>query len=146
MAMPADSAGSADSGTFVMVVDDDPGIRESIETLLPMFGHAVVGAADGAEALARLRAGDRPCLILLDLMMPGLNGFDLRTHLMADATLAEIPIIVITGAGQTVAARASAMDLEVMRKPFELSTLLAAVRRFCTRRPVARPEGNPRTS
>jgi CheY-like chemotaxis protein len=125
MAMPADG------GTFVLVVDDDPGIRESIETLLPMFGHRVVGAGDGAEALARLRAGDRPCLILLDLMMPGLNGFDLRTHLMADATLAEIPIIVITGAGQTVAEKASAMNLEVMRKPFDLSALLSAVRRFC---------------
>src|SRR3954452_19419975 len=71
---PREMAMPADGGTFVLVVDDDPGIRESIETLLPMFGHRVVGAGDGAEALARLRAGDRPCLILLDLMMPGLNG------------------------------------------------------------------------
>jgi CheY-like chemotaxis protein len=121
----------ADEGTFVLVVDDDQAIRESIETLLPLFGHAVVGAADGAEALARLRGGKRPCLILLDLMMPGLNGFDLRAHLMADVTLADIPIIVITGAGQGVAEKARALNLEVMRKPFELATLLATVRRHC---------------
>jgi CheY-like chemotaxis protein len=120
-----------EAGTYVMIIDDDPGIRESIETLLPLFGHAVVGAGDGAEALARLRSGPRPCLILLDLMMPGVSGFDLRAHLLADATLAGIPVIVITGAGHGAAEKARALDLEVMRKPFELAALLAAVRRFC---------------
>jgi CheY-like chemotaxis protein len=121
-----------DSDTYVLVVDDDQSIRESLETLLPLFGHPVVGASSGAEALSRLRSGARPCLILLDLMMPGLNGFDVRAHLMADAALSDIPVVVITGAGQGLAERARAMDLEVMRKPFELSTLLATIRRFCS--------------
>jgi CheY-like chemotaxis protein len=129
-AMPGE-APTAGQAAFVMVVDDDQGIRESIETLLPLFGHPVVAAADGAEALARLRAGLRPCLILLDLMMPGLSGFELRTHLQADAALSSIPVIVITGAGPGPAQKAIDLEMEVMRKPFELKELLATVRRFC---------------
>jgi CheY-like chemotaxis protein len=124
---------SASNGTFVMIVDDDQGIRESMETLLPLFGHAVVAAASGNEALAKLRGGPRPCLILLDLMMPGLSGFELRSHLLADQTLADIPVVVITGAGHGAAEQAGKLDLEVMRKPFELAALLATVRRFCSR-------------
>jgi CheY-like chemotaxis protein len=121
-----------DKKGLVLVVDDDDDIRESLEVLLRLHGYHVATAADGAEALARLQAsGSRPCLILLDLMMPGMNGFELRNALNANASLADIPVVVITGAGAKVADRASAMRLDVLRKPFEPLALLQKVRRFC---------------
>ncbi len=119
-------------GGLVLVVDDDDDIRESLEVLLRLHGYHVATAADGSEALKRMQMGGwRPCLILLDLMMPGMNGFELRSALDANETLADIPVVVITGAGAKVAERASAMHLDVLRKPFEPLTLLQTVRRFC---------------
>jgi len=116
----------------VLVVDDDDDIRESLEVLLRLHGYHVATAADGAEALARLQTdASRPCLILLDLMMPGMNGFELRSAMDANEMLARIPVVVITGAGAKVADRASALHLDVLRKPFEPLALLQKVRRFC---------------
>jgi two-component system, chemotaxis family, chemotaxis protein CheY len=121
------------SGTpFVLVVDDDPDIRETLEVLLSMHGHPVVAAADGAEALERLQEKPRrPCLILLDLMMPGMNGFELHRKLGENATFSGIPIVVITGAGADAEERVSALRTEVLRKPFDLQTVLATVKRHC---------------
>jgi CheY-like chemotaxis protein len=117
---------------LVFVVDDDDDIRESLEVLLRLHGYHVATAADGVEALQRLRAlSRRPCLILLDLMMPGMNGFELRTAMDENKELSQIPVVVITGAGALVAERASAMHLDVLRKPFEPLALLQTVRRFC---------------
>jgi CheY-like chemotaxis protein len=117
---------------MVLVVDDDQGIREGLEMMLQLHGLAVSTAADGAEALDRLRSGRRPCLILLDLMMPGMNGFELRRILLEDPELAAIPVVVITGAGVLVDQQRSAeLSAEVLRKPFEVQTLLENVRRYC---------------
>lgn len=128
---------------FIMVVDDDPDIRESLELLLRLHGHPVVTAADGEEALERLRgSGDRPCVILLDLMMPRMSGFELHDALSADPVLADIPIVVITGAGGMVGDKGRALPAEeVVRKPFELAALLAIVRRHCRPRPPGSPGG-----
>jgi CheY-like chemotaxis protein len=127
---PTGRAALADRSRFVMVVDDDQGIRDSIETLLTVYGYPVMAVSDGAEALAQLRKGARPCLILLDLMMPGMSGFDLGEQLAADTELARIPLVVITGAGAAAADKARALQLEVMRKPFELTALLSTVARY----------------
>jgi|SRR6185436_7615132 CheY-like chemotaxis protein len=116
----------------VLVVDDDPDIRESLETVLGIHGHPVATAADGSEAIQLLRGGAaRPCLILLDLMMPGMNGFEFRAELEADPVFASIPIIIITGAGVLVDERAGTLHAEVLRKPFDLKALLTTVKRFC---------------
>jgi CheY-like chemotaxis protein len=117
---------------FVLVVDDDPDIRESLETVLGIHGHPVATAADGSEAIELLRRkAAPPCLILLDLMMPGMNGFEFRAELEADPVLANIPIIIITGAGVLVDERAGSLRAEVLRKPFDLKALLTTVKRFC---------------
>jgi CheY-like chemotaxis protein len=123
---------------FVLVVDDDPDIRESLETVLGIHGHPVATAADGSEAIQLLRRGSAPpCLILLDLMMPGMNGFEFRAELEADPLFANIPVIIITGAGVLVDEKAGALHAEVLRKPFDLKALLSTVKRFCPG-PVAR--------
>ena len=115
----------------VLVVDDDPDIRETLGLLLGRHGYTVSVAADGAEALQRMREmSPRPCLVLLDLMMPGMNGFELW-EAMEGTDLSAIPVLALTGAGAAATARAQQMHLEVLRKPIGLQQLLQAVARFC---------------
>jgi CheY-like chemotaxis protein len=122
-------------GGFVMIVEDDADIRESLETTLAMVGHKVTTAADGVEALTLLRQDPaHPCLILLDLMMPNMNGFELMETLTADPSLRTIPVVIITGAGVAVDRHASEIKSEVLRKPFARSVLLDTVGRFCPKR------------
>ena len=117
---------------FVLVVDDDADIRETLEMVLQSQGHRVVTARDGSEALQQLHGETRrPCVILLDLMMPGMNGFELRQALRAESAFADIPVVVITGAGRDVERIAVASGVEVLRKPFDLSTVLKVVHRHC---------------
>lgn len=117
------------SSNRVFVVDDDEDIREIISEILINHGYEVETAQNGAEALAQLRSGMRPCVILLDLMMPGMNGFEFRAEQLLDPELADIPVVVLTGAGQ--ATRTAALGTEVLRKPMELAPLLSVVGRFC---------------
>jgi CheY-like chemotaxis protein len=120
------------SGNFILVVDDDEDIREALGMVLESHGHPVVGARDGTEALAHLkRETRRPCVILLDLMMPGMNGFELHEALCAEPAFATIPIVVITGAGVDVELMATTMSREILRKPFDMMTVLKVVHRHC---------------
>jgi two-component system, chemotaxis family, chemotaxis protein CheY len=116
----------------VLVVDDDPDLRESIEVVLSSRGHQVATASDGQEALTWLqqRPSD-PCVVLLDLMMPRMNGFELWAHMNADPSLAAIPVVIITGAGLMADERTRELGAEVLRKPIEPVTLLRTVNRFC---------------
>ncbi len=116
----------------VMVVDDDEDIRESLTLVLGQRGYQVITASDGAEALTLLRNATRePCLILLDLMMPGMNGFQLHQALTADPVLCTVPVVAITGAGPSVQRRSLDLNLEYLPKPFDFAALLDVVRRFC---------------
>jgi CheY-like chemotaxis protein len=119
----------------VLVVDDDDDLRETVEALLRARGHCVATACDGKEALDWLRTGvAEPCLVLLDLMMPGMNGFELRSLMCSDPALASIPVVVITGAGVLADRRAADLNAEVLQKPVELPALLGMVSRFCRAR------------
>jgi CheY-like chemotaxis protein len=82
----------------VMVVDDDDDVRESIAETLETVGYVVVRAADGLDALGHLRLCGLPELIVLDLMMPRVNGWELCDIVRGDPALAAIPILVITAA------------------------------------------------
>jgi CheY-like chemotaxis protein len=116
----------------LLVIDDDEGIRETLGELLPVYGCTVTTAAGGMEALEWLRHGDaRPCLILADLMMPGMNGFEFYAELTDDPGLVGIPVVFITGGGRIIVEQAANLKAEVLRKPFELSTLLTTIERFC---------------
>lgn len=119
-------------GCRILVVDDDPDIREGMELSLQLCGHSVITVANGHEALRCLRTQPPPGVVLLDLMMPDMNGFQLRAHMRADPALAGIPVVFVTGAGVLVEQRASELDGEVLRKPVDLCTLLEVVSRRCT--------------
>src|SRR3954452_20931108 len=91
---------SANSGRVLLVVDDDPGIRESLADLLNEEGYTVITAVNGQDALTRLRAiAEPPCVILLDLMMPVMSGPEFYDELRLDPQLAGIPIVVISADG-----------------------------------------------
>lgn len=119
------------SNKCVLVVDDDVDIRESLEMALGAHGYSAIMAEDGAEALATLRDGTRPCLILLDLMMPGMNGIEFRAAQTRERDLSEIPVVVITGAGKLADDNTETLGVEIMRKPIELKTLISTVKRYC---------------
>jgi CheY-like chemotaxis protein len=113
----------------VLVVDDEPDLCETLRVILQMHGYHVVTCRDGAEALAQLRAGVRPCLILLDLMMPRMNGMQFHEEQARDPALRQIPVVVLSGGGK-LESTAAALGMEWLRKPVELPVLLETVRRF----------------
>jgi CheY-like chemotaxis protein len=117
---------------YVLIVEDDPDMRESMESVLSYAGHSITAVADGLEALTWL-TGDRPppCVIVLDLMMPGMNGFELRSRLRADPALSTIPVLVLTGAGTLADRKGAELQAEILRKPIDLRDLLAAIHRHC---------------
>jgi CheY-like chemotaxis protein len=121
----------------ILVVDDEPIIRETLAELLAEAGHDVTAAADGAAALARLEAGLEPDVVLLDLMMPVMNGWELRRRMLADPRLAAIPVIIFSGAPD---GRREADQLRVAAfaaKPVRTRDLLALIERVTTAPVVA---------
>jgi CheY-like chemotaxis protein len=124
---------------YVLIVEDDPDMRESMESVLTYAGHSIAAVADGVEALSWL-SGDRPhpCVIVLDLMMPGMNGFELRSRLRADPVLSAIPVLVLTGAGNLADRKGAELQAEILRKPIDLKDLLAAIHRHCAAFPAVK--------
>jgi CheY-like chemotaxis protein len=112
-------------GECVLVVDDEEGIRETLGELVELAGCSAVRAANGAEALVLLRRY-RPCLIILDLLMPVMNGDELLAAMKNDPALASLTVVISTSAP----ARAPA-GLPVLRKPIDLNVLLDWIRRSC---------------
>ena len=113
----------------ILIVDDDADIREVLTEVLRDTGHEVVTAANGQEALDVLRSGSSPCLVLLDLMMPVMDGYLFLEAQKNDPALAGIPIAVIT-AGRTVD-WAKLEGTPLVPKPIRLPLLLSVIQRFC---------------
>lgn len=117
----------------VLVVDDDKDIRETIAELLEEHGYGVAQAANGVDALLYLRHAPAPCVIILDLMMPFMDGMTFRSEQLQDASIADVPVIVLSA---DVAAKEKARHLnafEGLRKPVGIDVLLSAVNRVCHR-------------
>jgi CheY-like chemotaxis protein len=82
-----------------LIVDDDPAIVDGLSEYLGHDGYGVMAAADGAEALALLNSGVRPDVIVLDLLMPGMDGWDFRMAQLNKPSLATIPVLIISASG-----------------------------------------------
>jgi CheY-like chemotaxis protein len=117
---------AATSRKPVLVVDDDRDIREGLQQLLESEGHTVFTASDGQDALDVLGTIPRPGVVLLDLMMPRMNGHKFIQTARANAALADLPIVVLTAAPVTVKDVAG-----FLRKPPDLDDLLRIVDHFC---------------
>jgi CheY-like chemotaxis protein len=118
----------------VLIVEDDTDIRETIEQVLADNDVPAIGAENGAVALERLRSDvEPPCVILLDMMMPVMDGRTFRLAQQNDPTLSDIPVVVLTA---HASGERSARELHVagfLRKPVDLQTLLEVIRRYCER-------------
>jgi CheY-like chemotaxis protein len=111
----------------VLVVDDDQDIREALVEILNDEGHVAVGMANGADALQWLRAGHRPDVILLDLMMPVMNGWDFSLALQTDPRWRHLPIVLLSGGGD-LARHASTLNATAfLVKPVRLDALLTTI-------------------
>jgi CheY-like chemotaxis protein len=129
----------------VFIIDDDHGLRESVSGLLDGEGFPSAGFANGAEALAALRGGLKPSLILLDIAMPRMDGWDFRTAQRADPAFRDVPVAIVTGSGfsdRTI--RNQFGEVPVLRKPPRPGELLATVERLARRTERAEPldDGN----
>jgi CheY-like chemotaxis protein len=111
-------------GGPVLVVEDDLGIRTSVCAILEDEGFATVSAGDGKEALELLRTLDpSPRMILLDLMMPGMNGWEFYERMSIDKTISSIPVVIMTAHEGDLRLG----SLKLLRKPLHLEELLEAV-------------------
>ena len=115
----------------VLVVEDDADLRAAVADILEDAGFEVHVAENGQDALHVVGElgthGQRPCLVLLDLMMPVMDGFAFMAHVRADPALCQLPVVVFSASVREPPEGARAM----LRKPFEIPLLLDTVAGFC---------------
>ncbi|MGV3723645.1 MAG: response regulator [Actinomycetota bacterium] len=119
----------------VLVVDDQEDARASLSEILEMEGYVVDTAGDGQEALEYLRAGPLPDVMLLDLMMPGMNGWELRRRQLADPDLEGVPVVVVSGADLSEQKHSWLKAAGYFVKPIQIDQLLEAVAAQCASPP-----------
>jgi CheY-like chemotaxis protein len=123
----------------VLVVDDFDATREAIVSMLQTHGFTARGAASGPDALDMLQAGVRPCMVILDVRMPRMSGWETWERMKAHADIAKTPIVILS-ADPADHARASAAGIrEFLRKPIDGSHLIDVVDRYCARRSNPEP-------
>jgi DNA-binding response OmpR family regulator len=110
------------NGRKVLLVDDDPAIRGFTSMLLEFEGFTVVTACDGAEGLQRVR-DEAPEAVLLDMMMPGVDGLDFLAQWRQDAAYHPVPVILVTAWGEEVCADDLGVQA-ILTKPFNLDRLV----------------------
>lgn len=113
----------------ILIVEDDADLREMMAQLLTLEGFRANTVANGREALEYLSQDDKPDVILLDLMMPIMDGWEFRRQQEADATLSTVPVIVLSALDQTRAADVNAVAF--LKKPLDFDRLLELVRQYC---------------
>jgi CheY-like chemotaxis protein len=113
----------------VLVVEDNDDVREMMAVTLELEGHHVATAINGRDALEKLHTGERPCVILLDLMMPVMNGWEFRRALELDPVLRDVPVVVVSAATREMAQRAHAAAH--LPKPLDMDQLLDVVGTLC---------------
>lgn len=116
----------------ILIVEDDRAIAESLKELLETEGYRVHCATNGKKALELLRAGGKyPNLIVLDLMMPQMDGYQFRAEQEMDPLLAHIPVVLMTADGQIEAKTYKIGAKAYLNKPLDIDQVLAAVRKNC---------------
>lgn len=111
----------------VLVVEDERTIRQGLQELLELEGYRVVAAEGGAQALAVL-AGERPSVVVLDLLMPDVSGADVVDEMQRDPRLQGVPVIMVSAVGQALAPMAGVV--EILQKPVDPTRLVDTVRRY----------------
>ena len=113
----------------VLIVEDDADLREMMAQLVALEGYQAHTVANGREALDYLRHSQRPELILLDLMMPVMDGWEFRREQRKDPAIADVPVVVLSALDPSRGADIGAV--EFLKKPLDFDRLLALVRDYC---------------
>jgi CheY-like chemotaxis protein len=122
----------------ILIVDDDKEVRSALAELLEGEGYTVAGAANGNVALQLMRGGLHPAIILLDLMMPEMDGWDFRSEQERDPTFARVPVVIVSASGFShESIRTQFRPAAYFPKPLERSKLLDVIERL-----VVRSEGS----
>ena len=113
----------------VLIVEDDADLREMMAQLLALEGFQTAAVANGREALDYLHGTNAPDLILLDLMMPVMDGWEFCRHQQADPSLSQVPVIVLSAVDQSRVADVNAAAF--LKKPLDFDRLIRLVRTYC---------------
>lgn len=115
----------------VLIVDDDPAIREWLKETLEDELYSVAIAANGRDALQYIAGHNRPCLILLDLMMPIMNGYEFLAEQRRQSALSDIPVVVFSAFTAPENAAETLGVTEYLPKPVNMHRLLSLLQRYC---------------
>lgn len=119
---------TASKPSSILIVEDDDEIRDLLAEMLADTGFIVTTARNGREGLEQLRSGPRPDVVLLDLMMPVMDGWQLRAEMLADPELAKIPVIIVSGAADMQDDGTSLAASRILTKPVKWPVLLESIR------------------
>ena len=122
---------AADKVRRILIVEDDLDIRDVLTQVLEFEGYQVSAVGNGREALDYLKNSPRPGLILLDLMMPVMDGWQFRAQQQQDPELNSIPVVILSADGNVYQKAATIRAAGYLKKPVELETLLETVGRHC---------------
>lgn len=111
----------------ILIIEDEVDIRETLASFLELKGYETVMVPNGCEALEALDEGLEPCLILLDLMMPTMDGWEFRTRQLAEPQFADIPVVVLTGAHFDTEEASNLQALDIIPKPIDIPRMLGHV-------------------
>ncbi len=115
----------------ILLIEDDDDFRESLVELLAAHGYQALAVAHGGEALDWLQANPPPCLILLDLMLPVMSGWEFRRLQLADGKLSAIPTIVLSGISDLAQESRRLNAIAFLSKPIDFPSLCATIDRYC---------------
>ncbi|HZS08797.1 MAG TPA: response regulator [Blastocatellia bacterium] len=118
-------------GEKILVVEDDPDTREMVKAFFVSEGYQVETAANGRKAIEYLKSSETPCLILLDLMMPEMNGIEFLQSRRQESELSGIPVVVVTAVQEACKGARALGAIDCLSKPFEFHQLLDLARRYC---------------
>ena len=115
----------------ILIIEDEADIRESLADVLELRGYNVVTVVNGREALERLKAGLMPCLIILDLMLPVMSGWEFRRQQLVNDKWANIPTVLVSGIADLPGESQRLHAASFLLKPIDLASLYKTVDRYC---------------
>lgn len=115
----------------VLVVEDDTDLRESLAQLIGLRGYRVLAAANGREALDLIGRDGPPCLILLDLMMPVMDGWTFRESLLGNPQLSQVPVVLLSGVYDVAEEARRLLAADYLLKPVSSRAVLDVVEQHC---------------
>ena len=129
-----------DQPSAILIIEDHHDIRESLQELLERSGYRTIGCSGATDALTVLQSGEPICLILLDLMMPTISGFQFREQQRALGALGDIPVAVISAVPQPQDYHGNLQAVAYLRKPMDPAQVLALAKQYCGPRPTVAAE------